>query len=527
MKNKIYFTIALMIGISSFFGCKKDFLDRTPQDKVTLESFFKSEGDLRLATGALYGTPWFDFNDKSVLVLGDAMSGNLSRTNFVAYSTFAVNNSDARINEAWRSLYKIIAYCNLNIIYINQNTDASVSSVAKNNAIGELRFLRGTAYFYLVQYFGEIPIITDNRTLAEQPQVNKHIIKDVYRFIIEDMKFAAQNLRSVPDKGRVNKWSAEGMLAKIYLTRSGLKDDGTGTGNGQRDVALLDSAKKYAGDVCNNSGLKLLTNYADLFKIENNNNEESLFALQFIASPNSYGLGNSTQGYYAAEGKLTNAGDGYGAANTPSIDIYNKYDVKDLRRKATFMQNGDFYPELLKKDGGYRVTDERPHVKKYVVGTNDDNPGQVYSLSTSSAAYMLRLADVYLIYVEAILGNSATTSDPEAVKYYNLVRARAGVDARVAPISKANVLVDRQLELAIEGQYWFDLLREHDINPSQTIAKIAAQNRGRLTFNSATNVRVNEDQFSTPTDASFKLPYPLADVSTNPLLSQPAVPYYK
>ncbi|MBC8988282.1 RagB/SusD family nutrient uptake outer membrane protein [Pedobacter sp. N36a] len=527
MKNKKYLIIALSLVLITFSGCKKSFLDRAPLDKVTLESFFKSETDLRLVTGALYGTPWFDFNDKAVIALGDALAGNLSRTNWIAYSTFAVNSSDPRINEAWRSLYKIIAYANLNIIYIEKNTDPSVSAAAKNSAIAELRFLRGSAYFYLVQYFGEVPIITDNRELAEQPQINKHLVKDVYRFVIDDMKFAAASLRSTADKGRVNAWSAKGMLAKIYLTRSGLTEEGVGTGNGLRNQALLDSAKKYAGDVCLNSGLKLLPNYADLFKIENNNNEESLFALQFIASPIAYGLGNSTQGYFAAEGRITNAGDGFGAANSPSIDIYNKYDVKDTRRKATFMQNGDLYTELLKKEGGYRVTDITPHVKKYVVGTNEDNPGQVYFLSTSSAAYMLRLADVYLIYVEAILGNNSLSADADAVRYYNLVRARAGLDVKVAPIAKADVLIDRQLELAMEGQYWFDLLREYNINASQTINKISLQNRGRLTYNAATNVRTNEPQFSIPTAESFKLPIPAADITTNPLLSQPAVAYYK
>lgn len=87
-------------------------------------------------------------------------------------------------------------------------------------------------------------------------------------------------------------------------------------------------------------------------------------------------------------------------------------------------------------------------------------------------------------------------------------------------------MVDRQLELAIEGQYWFDLLRQHDMDPAGTISKLATQNRGRLNYNSSTNTLTFEPAFSTPTDGSFKLPYPAADLTSDPLLNQAPVPYY-
>ena len=63
------------------------------------------------------------------------------------------------------------------------------------------------------------------------------------------------------DKGRVTTWSAQGMLGKVYLTMAGLGQSGGG-----RDQTLLDSAKKYAGNVCKNSGLALFPSYYDFFK---------------------------------------------------------------------------------------------------------------------------------------------------------------------------------------------------------------------------------------------------------------------
>lgn len=549
MKNKRFISIAFFtMLITLSVSCKKEFLERPPLDQISFDNFYQSDADLRLATGVLYGSPWFDYNDKAYNAFGDAMSGNLARTNWVAYSTFAVSAEDSRSNEAWRSLYKIIAYCNLNIIYITQNSGPAVTVAGKNNALGELHFLRAIAYFHLVQLFGEVPIIVDNRTLADNPQVNKNLIKDVYRFIIEDLNFSVKNLGIAFDKGRVNKWAASGLLAKVYLTRAGLKDDGTGV-NGLMNQALLDSAKFYAGDVCKNSGLSLVPNYSDLFLIANNNNLESLFAFQWINGNGNYGIGNSFQGYFAAESKITGVGDGFGGANTPSYDIYRKYQLGDTRRRATFMQSGDVYTEILKKEGGYKVTNTYPHVKKYVVGTPDDTDGKVSFLSTASNTYVLRLADVYLIYAEAIRGNNTTTSDADALLYFNKVRKRANPNAtnltaltkqsnvpnpdysaianNSPTLYKDDILEERQLEFAMEGQFWFDLLRLHNVSSTDAKTFIWGQDRGRFTYTSTNNAIVREPLYTLPTEDAFKLQYPAADVTLNPKLLEPAVPYYK
>lgn len=519
--------IALFLLVAAA-GCKKSFLERTPLDAVTIDNFYQTENDLRQVTGALYGSPWFDYNDKVILFIGDAMSGNLGGGNAGSWNNFAVSSGETGVNEGWRSLYRIIAHCNMNIIYFNEKASASIPAEAKNAALGELKFLRATAYFNLVQLWGAVPIIEDNRTLVDMPSRPRNNITDIYRFIISDMRFAAENLRTVKDAGRVNKWSAEGMLAKIYLTRSGLKDDGTGTGNGTRAQLYLDSAKYYAGDVCKNSGLELMPSYADLFKIANNNSDESLFALQWIGSP-TYGIGNSTQAYYAAEPKLTGVGDGWGAANTVSVDLFsNKYVSGDTRRKATYMQSGDVYPELLKASGGYTVTNTTPNLKKYIVGTPADNDNKgVFFMSTGINTYMLRLADVYLLYAEAICGNNAATTDPDALTYFNRVHTRAGLNPKTGTLTMAEILAERRIELAFEGQYWFDLLRQYDINPAQTIAMLANQDRGTVSYNSTTNTTVYTSKKVAPTAASFKLPYPEADVVTNPLLKEAPVAYYK
>src|SRR5262249_4043674 len=143
----------------------------------------------------------------------------------------------------------------------------------------------------------------------------------VWRFIIMDLRFAAANLPSAPQaQGRLTKWSAEGMLSRIYLARAGLNSTG-----GNRTQSDLDSAKYFAGDVIHESGLTLDPSYYDLFKSGSNNssnsNPEGLFSLQWMPFNVPWGVNNSFQAYVAFESNITKTGDGWGAAQGVSADV--------------------------------------------------------------------------------------------------------------------------------------------------------------------------------------------------------------
>src|SRR5690606_39124497 len=107
----------------------------------------------------------------------------------------------------------------------------------------------------------------------------------------------------------------------------------------------------------------------------------------------------------------------------PTIDLYELYAPADsIRRKATFMLKGDYYPELNAAGGGFTYTGDAG-LKKHIIGTSVDNGAPTMNI-TSSIEHnaLLRLADVYLIYVEAILGNNSSTADGDALIYFNKVR---------------------------------------------------------------------------------------------------------
>ncbi|MNE64118.1 SusD family protein [compost metagenome] len=124
----------------------------------------------------------------------------------------------------------------------------------------------------------------------------------------------------------------------------------------------------------------------------------------------------------------------------------------------------------------------------------------------------MRYADVLLIHAEAILGNSSSTSDAQALSSFNAVRNRAGLGNRVA-ITKNDILHERRVEFAYEGDYWYDLGR---IPRAQAIAIVQAQNRGD---------KNNAVYITGVTESDFVLPYPSGEIVKNPLLNEPPVAY--
>jgi hypothetical protein len=208
---------------------------------------------------------------------------------------------------------------------------------------------------------------------------------------------------------------------------------------------------------------------------------------------------------------------------------------------------GDHYAEIDKAAGGYTVPlnvsaqGTAAGMKKYVVGTPADNNNLTATQATSGNTYILRYADVLLIESEAILGlaaspgaghgidTNATSSDPTALKYINIIRARANVQ----PLTKftyKQLLNERRLEFAIEGDYWYDIQRIDGFNSAtHPVAQaIEAQiNKGDsygATAPTYTNYTINKT-YIVPTNAQFIIPIPATETAADPALKNPPVPY--
>ncbi len=528
LKLKIFYSILSVAGL--FASCNDDFLDRPPLSEISTDNFYQTASDLKLATAALYaGSPWGEWTYSSYLTIGDVMSGNMVlgwNDDAIQLNTFSVTGLNGTVIANWKSMYKVIAHCNTTINAINEKTPESVTESEKNAALAEARFIRGYAYYNLAVLWGDVPIIEDNTELISSPLVPRILANDVYQFVVNDLTFAAQNLPAAVgadwERGRVTTWAAQGLLAKVYLFWSGLDSQSAG----QRKQELLDSTKLYAGNVCKNSGLELMDNYADLFKTENNYNDEALFALRWDPSTSDWLDGNMLQIYSPGGTEISADGAAGWFGIGPTYDMYLQYSEDDtVRRKATYMLRGDYYPELNAAGGGFTYTGDSG-LKKHIIGTKKDNNVPIMTL-TSSAEHnaLLRLADVYLVYAEAILGNNATTADGDALLYFNKVRTRAGLEP-VMSLDADILLKERRLELAAEGQYWFDLVSLSYYNPQKAISILNDGERVTFTYNNG--VAEQADPFGVITPAtinSFKLPIPSSEITANPKLSEPPVSY--
>ena len=519
--NKI---LVLALLAVAFTACKKSFLDRPSNSQISSNNFYQSTADLRLATASLYGgSHWVPFHSQAMLTLGDILSGNAIfpwNGDIVQLYTRTITAQNGIVSSGWTGLYNVIAQCNT-VISAIKKSGPSVSTADKNAAIAEARFIRAIAYYHLAVYWGAVPIIEDNAKLLADPLLNRNVVSDVYKFVANDLTYAAQNLPKTDQTGRVTTWSAQGMLGKVYLTMSGLDKSGS------RDQALLDSAKKYAGNVCKNSGLTLFPNYYNLFKAEFNDSPESLFALQWAA-----GTGNSNGNAwqtYSPSNDINPGRNGAWVPLSPNYELYQLYSPKDsIRLKASIMLTGVHYPELNAAGGGYTPT--MVSMKKHIIGNEKDNNAPTMDIwSSPEHNSVLRLADVYLIYAEAILGNDASTSNGDALMYFNAVRERAGVDP-VTSLDFDTILKERRVELVFEGQYWIDLVRLSYYNPQVAVNNLNNQKRATFTYDKTTETAKADTTSVAPalpaTIGSFTLPIPASETTADPKLAEPPVPYY-
>lgn len=555
MKNYKHISWILAAASLMPIGCSDEFLNRPPEDAYIAEEWFQTENQLNAAVNTLYGGVWYDFQ-RSFINIGDVMAGNENDGADNAFYTLNVNASTAGVSEAYNSLWLAVGYANSVIEGIGKYTPPSLDDAVVNRALGEALVWKSMAYFYLVRSFGPVPIIESNAESISDgtaASLYRNTISDVYEYIVRLLTRASELLPEQNLPGRISRYSAYGLLAKVYLTRSGVGQSGS------RNQADLDMARDYARLVVE-SPLKLEPVYWNLFRISTGNrNPENLISWHWQAAEG-WGSQNSLQADLAVQ-NLTGFGDGWGTWSGPSINLQQLFGEdatktgeekrvnRDERRRATMMMDGDFYPDLQRDkpsdprdpsspkglrviwDGGAQFqspTGAWP--RKHIVGNAADNEaeggGLIAFMKNSLSTHLLRLADVYLIYAEAILGNNATTSDPEALAAFHEVRNRSiSGDTPFESISLQDIMDERRRELAYEGDNWYDYVRLHYYNPSLAINLLASQERGGYSGNAAEGpIELNSAHY-TPTNGDFLLPVPEGDLIKNPNLSKEPVAF--
>ncbi len=543
MKTKILFYGGLLTAGLTLSSCAEDFLDQENSTSINAETFFNSDEAIDQAIYPLYNYVWNSFNDKAYYGMGDGKANNITAqySDYIyPYTNFNENGLSGGLADAWGSLYSVVAQANNVISNIEERCSSSVSEEAKTEGMAEARFMRGVAYWYIASLWGDAIIYTNTSGMVGNYVIQANPQTDVMEFAIRDLEYAAVNLPETQSQaGRVNRYSAYGMLSRVYLSMAGLTSEGrydgtnaaTDFNRGTRNTYYLDMARRAALKVVEESDFRLMDNYGDLFRIENNNCREDMFQLQWLTgSTDAIGWGaNQTITSYFGWSTMVCDGTNWGGATYCSWDLFNEYEQGDLRKHESVAWYGETYPELNTRGGGYiyGVTEnagsQGANIRKYVVGTIDDN-GVSYKQSSGINTHMLRLAEVYLNLAEAIMGNDESTRDETALYYFNAVRTRAGLDA-LRSISYKELKRERRVELAFEGQYWYDLVRRAYYHQQEVVNYLNNQDRNASYYDSSTHEYGLPDGWTgtgpgvaTATARNLKLPYPDSDVNRNPYL---------
>lgn len=558
--------LCLFLFLSS--ACSEEFLEFVPEDQSTVAGWYRDADEIRQATASLYHDPWFGYQDQFGWLAGDLLAGDMHHNWDQEGQFFYVSfdQSNPYINGGFQGLYNVISYANL--IIDDMPAIASgygVDQAVIDAALGEARFFRGAAYYLLVEYWEEAPIIEKPASKIAGGELfqERNTTASLYEFARRDLVFAAENLPTTDVPGRITQWAAKGMLAKLHVTL------GQHAAGGNPNVGSLEdftTAASYAADVINNSGLTLAGNYEDLFRIQNEDDPEILWGIQFINQ--GYGTGNSRQARFARHSRITGDAQAWGGGKGMTVSYVqnledNAEGATDLRRRAIYMENGDFYSYIGEgydydivstDDEGTQLETATPtlnSLKKYVVGGVADHGYVISNQDSPLDMYMLRLADVYLLYAEAELGADDALSGGPAYQAYLDVRARAGLGAPTdGNMTYKDLFDERRVEFGLEGQAWLDVKRWYYRSSADALSYLNNQGRTDRYYRIDPNDdlendpagyelvpagggvgsnpdNVNDDPIITFTPGDMTIPMPAAQVSVNPLLGAevPAVDY--
>ncbi|WP_375435997.1 RagB/SusD family nutrient uptake outer membrane protein [uncultured Hymenobacter sp.] len=431
-------------------SCEED-LNLTPISNGSVPDFYKTAADFEQALNATY-SQLRGYPDR-ILIMSELRSDNIYGVSSQGVRDWdAINNfnptlaGNPYLADTWASDFGAIFRANTFLDQLAANGAAVGGEVLRRRYEAEARFLRAFHYFDLVRMFGKVPVVDKALIPQEISKIPRASVAEVYDLIISDLEFAKDNLApsyTGTNVGRATTGAAKGLLALVYLTRSGptynIEGPGLGLNEYDKASALLDEVINRT----NTAAYSLVPSYPNVFSYTNENNSEVLFDVQYIV-----GNGATHPGVMVAQNFFTFLGipfDSRGIENKPvSTDLINSYAATDARKTFSIQQ-------------GYTqagVVENRPVLKKYVSAAGRSTGGTDWPINF----IVMRYADILLMKAECILRGNVGGTQANAVALVNQVRTRAGQPA-VTSITLPQLMEERRREFVGEGLRWHDLVR--------------------------------------------------------------------
>lgn len=402
-------------------SCGDSFFDLEPASSVTIDKVYKTASDYNVAVIGCYAklqsqvnfyTECCEYRSDN-LSLGAPTAGTQDRYDI---DHFTEKPSNGILSSYWANFNNNVYRCNL---LLDQIDGANFAENLKKQYKGEAMFIRALNYFNMYRIWGGVPATKHVVSAAEALKVARYSDEQMFDLIAGDLKEIVDNnylpeTYSSADMGRATSGAAKALLGKVYLTFHKWTE--------AKDI-LSQLIGKY----------QLVSPIAQVFNVDNKNNNEIIFAVHF--NKEIEGEGHS---YWY---NLTNASDD----TNQTSSLLNTFPTGDVRKDLITYVQVEKNVRLMNK-----FYDTKSPTFKTV--GNDQ--------------ILLRYADVLLMYAEALNEIQYDASEGSlALKYLNAVRQRAGISnltVKQLPTQekfRKGILVERQREFPYEGQRWFDLVR--------------------------------------------------------------------
>lgn len=402
-------------------SCGDSFFDLEPASSVTIDKVYKTASDYNVAVIGCYAklqsqvnfyTECCEYRSDN-LSLGAPTAGTQDRYDI---DHFTEKPSNGILSSYWANFNNNVYRCNL---LLDQIDGANFAENLKKQYKGEAMFIRALNYFNMYRIWGGVPATKHVVSAAEALKVARYSDEQMFDLIARDLKEIVDNnylpeTYSSADMGRATSGAAKALLGKVYLTFHKWTE--------AKDI-LSQLIGKY----------QLVSPIAQVFNVDNKNNNEIIFAVHF--NKEIEGEGHS---YWY---NLTNASDD----TNQTSSLLNTFPTGDARKDLITYVQVEKNVRLMNK-----FYDTKSPTFKTV--GNDQ--------------ILLRYADVLLMYAEALNEIQYDASEGSlALKYLNAVRQRAGISnltVKQLPTQekfRKGILVERQREFPYEGQRWFDLVR--------------------------------------------------------------------
>lgn len=406
--------ILLLFAGMTLLSCNK-FLDVEPKDSVTDEQTIIDQTSAatalrgtyrRLAADNYYGNLFQTFG----YLPGDNIQWTGSQSVIQQFITHNISADNGNLQSVWSAIYATINAANHVITKVPGVEDATFTTAGRNQIVGEAYFIRALSYFDLARTWGNVPVtLTPTLSATDKAGIKNSTQAQVYAQVLNDLN-AADSLLLLPaaqNPVRANKETVWALKARFYLYQHDWVQAETYASKVLADVQYYALQKPYSAFFLPASTVAT---------------KESVFEISFSATyPNTHR--NSWQ-------PPANGGTRQWAPNDVFVALVNDATIGGNRNALVAKTSaGLWYGNLY------------------------------YRSPATDPAYVIRIAEVYLIRAEAL---AQQTKLPDALADLDIIRNRAGLLPSTA-VSQDDILLaienERRIEFALEPHRWFDLVR--------------------------------------------------------------------